>query len=204
MFIYTNKCKSNTNCLILQNAPEIPCNNECRLGKQEHGCLIPLHYVRGKCNNLIWEEGFNKLVNLPFLFLSAYTFRILAALRSSVSDNPQTVMTFSGGEHVSRRYRKRDVKCFPGVKGYSSKHMLRITGSDTSARSAAWTLSDWSAPEFCDMPGLRKGKPQAEAFLAQVQEDDDWKSCPYGMTQRYIISHTECLGPDMLTSVSPP
>lgn len=198
------------------------CNNECRLGKQEHGCLIPLHYVRGKCNNRNERKDLTNCLICLFCFLSAYeyTFRILPTLRSSGSDNPQTVMTFRGGQHVSRRYRKRDVKCFPeGEKCYSSKHMLRITGSDTSAPSAAWIGSDWSAHEFCDMRGLRKGKPQGRSL-----------SCPSPRRRRLEIlflwhdpamtvslrlhqaayprgtlsSHTECLGTDLLTSVALP
>lgn len=30
---------------------------------------------------------------------------------------------------------------------------------------------------------LGGASPRAETFLAQVQEDDDWKSCSYGMTR---------------------
>lgn len=109
------------------------------------------------------KELTNWLICL-FSFLSTSTSKILSGLRSSVSDNPRTLTAFSGGQHLSRRYRKREVKCFPkDGKCYSQKHVLRIMEVLPCQQnlSAAWIVSDRSAHELFHRSLWYVGPPEA-------------------------------------------
>lgn len=93
------KLKNKMNCLILQNIPQLPhtiiadtlrihkCLQNYELEykeKQENGLLTllgqTLHYVGIYCIHVLWEEVFDKLINLPF------STWVLLLLKSAASD----------------------------------------------------------------------------------------------------------------------
>lgn len=109
------------------------------------------------------KELTNWLICL-FCFLSTSTSKILSELRSIVNDNPQTLTAFSGGQHLSRRYRK-SCKIIP--QGWKvllpKKHVLKIMEVLPRQQnlSAAWILSDKSAHKLFHRSLWYVGPPKA-------------------------------------------
>lgn len=128
--------KNNKNCLTLQKVSQLLCawctnflvfwNHELECEqKQENGYSAPLGNNTLSCKNLLHSyylrEGFDKLINLNFSYLSTSTARLFCLLKYCPSLNraeiePQPFAIFNHGYFLFRRNREKEVEqCILGA-----------------------------------------------------------------------------------------